>query len=71
MDEEDCIHGLTKQTCTICNGRDKREAKQAESNWIAITAKFDSSCVICDFPVEEGWQIFWNPSTSKVKHLTC
>lgn len=67
----ECIHGLTTQTCTICNGRDKREKIKADTDWIAITAKFDSSCRICEDPIEEGELVFYNPSISKVKHLNC
>ena len=41
------------------------------SEWITITAKFDSSCSKCGNEILKDDLILWNKKEKKVKHQTC
>ena len=55
---DECIHGLGLVTaCTICNGRDKREAAEAAVVVAYFTARFDGVCYRCADPWSPGEMI--------------
>ena len=68
MDE--CIHLLDPATCTICNGRQRREAREAHTAWSApFRAKFDGFCRSCDVTIDQGDLIVYDGD--EVRHAEC
>lgn len=69
MDE--CIHGLGPvEACTICNGREKREATEQAEQPRTFPAKYDSHCPACDLPIYVGQLIAWHPDRP-ARHDEC
>ena len=69
-DDGDCIHGLGPVACcTICNGRDRREADQRQ--WRYFMAKYAGQCLGCDLPIHEGQMIAWPVGGGPVYHEGC
>lgn len=65
---DECMHLLDPQTCTICNGREKRErVTQSWSN--PFTAKYDGYCTRCRGSIDAGDQICI--SDGAVAHEDC
>lgn len=64
-----CIHGLGPvSACTICNGRDKREAAIEPAR--IFTAKYEGHCDACNLPIYVGQMIAWRPETKPI-HEEC
>jgi hypothetical protein len=60
MDE--CIHGLGPvEACTICNGREKREAAERAERPRTFPAKFEGHCLGCNLPIAVGQIVAWLP----------
>lgn len=51
---DECIHLLDPATCTICNGRDKREREAARTVVRTFAARFGGTCRRCDEGIEPG-----------------
>lgn len=53
---DECIHLLGPATCTICNGRDRRERIAAQPvGWTRpFRARFPGRCGGCSEPVDVG-----------------
>ena len=60
---DECMHLLDPATCTICNGRDKRETQQRrhhmDSTYPAsvVVARFEGWCDECHGTIESGQDI--------------
>lgn len=57
---DECIHLLDPATCTICNGRDRRErvaSRGEERHGKAFTAKYAGQCSECNLPISVGQSI--------------
>jgi hypothetical protein len=50
----ECIHDLEPATCSICNGRDRRDRTIVGPRPHSITSRFDSRCDFCDRRIREG-----------------
>ena len=71
MPLEECIHGLGPvEACTICNGRDKREAAEQAEQPRHFPAKFASQCPECDLPIAVGQIVAWLPE-HRATHADC
>lgn len=70
MTEEECIHLLDPSTCTICNGRDKREAEAESSRYKMFPAKYAGRCSACRFSISIGDLIGWREG-EPVLHWDC
>jgi hypothetical protein len=69
MDE--CIHGLGPiEACTVCNGRDQREAQVDADAWRMFPAKYEGHCAECNLPIRVGDTIAWRPETRPI-HEDC
>jgi len=65
---DECIHLLDPSTCTICNGRAKRE--RARTTWSnPFAARYPGRCFVCDERIDEGDQIRF--SDGAVAHEDC
>ena len=69
MDE--CIHRLDPATCTICNGRYRRERHQVVEWSRPFTARYDGQCDACDLPIHAGEYIVYRADHGRARHLTC
>jgi hypothetical protein len=62
MTLDECIHGLGPvEACTICNGRDKREAAANAERPRTFPAKYTSHCRGCNLPIAVGQVVAWLP----------
>jgi alkyl hydroperoxide reductase subunit AhpF len=55
--EQECIHLLDPATCTLCNGRAKREADAARAVVRIFGARYTGQCKACDGPIYPGRRI--------------
>jgi hypothetical protein len=56
---DECMHLLDPATCTICNGREKRQ--RVTQSWSdPFHARYDSRCIRCDERINEGDLICFN-----------
>ncbi len=70
-DVDECIHGLgSVAACTICNGRDDREAAEQAARPRTFPAKFDSQCAECNLPITVGQLVAWLPDRPAT-HADC
>jgi hypothetical protein len=55
-DLDECPHGLgLRSTCTLCNGREARERKEARRHMsCGIVARFAGICASCGDAINEG-----------------
>lgn len=70
MDDE-CIHGLGPvAACTICNGREKREAAESATQPRMFFAKYAGHCHECNLPILNGQVVAWLPER-RATHESC
>lgn len=69
-EQVECIHGLLDITCTICNGRDKRERAETREAYRTFPAKYDGQCRECNLPISVGQMIAWRPDEPSI-HQAC
>ena len=67
---EECIHLLDPATCTICNGRDRREKAAAMAERRVFPARFDGWCSFCQSAINVGDLISW-AADEPVVHEEC
>jgi len=71
MSDNECIHGLGPiAACTICNGRERREAAVNAEQPRTFPARFDGQCPSCNLPIQVGQRIAWLPDRP-VTHEEC
>lgn len=54
MDDDLCIHEMLPASCTICNGREKREESDGKKLSHTFTASFSGVCRGCGDVIEPG-----------------
>jgi hypothetical protein len=70
-DLEECIHGLGPvSACTVCNGRQEREAKEHAEIPCNFPAKYESQCPACNLPIVVGQIVAWLPER-RATHEGC
>lgn len=69
-EDEECIHGLGPiACCTICNGRERREADQQQYRTFA--AAYAGQCSGCNLPIVVGQTIAWPVGGGPTYHDGC
>lgn len=54
MDDDLCIHEMIPSTCTLCNGREKKERDEGRKLSHMFTAQFSGVCRGCGDVIESG-----------------
>lgn len=67
---DECIHLLNPATCTICNGRERRERETHTEGRREFPAKYEGQCPTCNLPIRVGDTVAWRTG-EPARHARC